>query len=223
MKIAPIDIVHKTFSRKMMGLDQDEVMDFLKSVASELENTIRERNQLRESLREKDLAIIDFKERDELLKSTITTAQKMSERIQSDANREAKLILHDAHQKAEMIQRDARDSLKRVYQEVSDLKRLRMQFEHNLKAVVQSHLAMIEQSQSLVPSPNLDPSMGNFIASSETSPRAINEARLDKGPERNFDKSSEKFADKKLDKVGDRVQAAIKRAVNNKAADTNSY
>ena len=106
MRIAPIDIAHKTFHRKMMGLDPDEVMEFLRMVAEELEASIKERNSLRETLREKDLAIAEYRERDELLKSTITTATRMSERMQVDAEREAKLILHDANQKAETIVRE---------------------------------------------------------------------------------------------------------------------
>ena len=61
------------------------------------------------------MAILEFKERDELLKSTITTATKMSDKIQSDAERESRLILNDAKQKAEMIVRDSRDSLKKIF------------------------------------------------------------------------------------------------------------
>ncbi len=53
MRIAPIDIAHKTFHRKMMGFDPDEVMDFLRLCAEELEGLIKERNSLRENLREK--------------------------------------------------------------------------------------------------------------------------------------------------------------------------
>mgnify|MGYP006208576081 CR=1 FL=1 len=154
MKIAPIDIAHKTFGRKMMGLDHDEVMDFLRNISDEMESLIRERNTLRENLRERELAVSEYRERDELLKSTITTAQKMSEKIQIDAEREARLILNDAQQKAEMIQRDARDSLKRIYQEITDLKRIRMQFENNMRALVQSHLTMLDQSAKVMPSPN---------------------------------------------------------------------
>jgi cell division initiation protein len=156
MRITPIDIAHKSFSRKMMGLDQDEVMDFLRHVADEMESLIRERNSLKEAMREKELAVAEYRERDELLKSTITTATRMSERMQVDAERESKLIVHDAHQKSEAIVRDARDSLKRIYQEVSDLKRVRMQFENNLKALVQSHLAMLDQGHKIMPSPQID-------------------------------------------------------------------
>jgi cell division initiation protein len=156
MRITPIDIAHKSFHRKMMGLDPDEVMDFLRFVSDEMEAILRERNALKETLREKELAIAEYRERDELLKSTITTATRMSEKMQGDAEREAKLIINDASQKGEMIVRDARDSLKRIYSEITELKRVRMQFENNLKALVQSHIAMLEQGHKIMPSPAVD-------------------------------------------------------------------
>ena len=37
----------------MMGFDSDEVMDFLRSIADEFESVIRDRNQLKETLRER--------------------------------------------------------------------------------------------------------------------------------------------------------------------------
>lgn len=188
MKIAPIDIAHKTFGRKMMGLDPDEVTDFLRAVADELETVIRERNSLRENLREKELIVAEYKERDELLKSTITTAQRMSEKIQQDADRESKLILSDAHQKSDMIVRDARDSLKKIYQEITDLKRVRMQFENNLRALVQSHLTMMDQGNKVMPNPMLEPKIAAEIHEEDENQAIksrVNEAvhRAVKGPQ----------------------------------------
>ncbi|MEZ4872866.1 MAG: DivIVA domain-containing protein [Bdellovibrionales bacterium] len=113
MKIAPIDIAHKSFGRKMMGFDPEEVMDFLRNVSTEMEGLIRERNTLKENLREKELQINEFRERDELLKHTITTATRMSEKMQKDSERESKLIIGDAKQQADLIVSDARDSLKK--------------------------------------------------------------------------------------------------------------
>lgn len=155
MKIAPIDIAHKTFDKKFMGLDPEAVQVFLRAVADQMEDLIRERNNLRETLREKDLLILEYKERDESLKNTIATATRMSEKIQADAEREAKLIISDAQQKGEALLRDSRDSLKRLYQEMADMKKLRMQFEQNLKAVVKAHLELIDQSHQWLPSPGL--------------------------------------------------------------------
>jgi len=156
MKIAPIDITHKTFKKKFMGLDEEDVQDFLRAIADELEVVIRERNELRERLRERDLALLELKERDQVLKDTITTAHKMAENIRSDAERESKLILNDASQKADLIIRDARDSLKKIYQEISDLKRARMGFETKLRSVLSSYLIMLdEDSKGFVESSNM--------------------------------------------------------------------
>lgn len=156
MRIAPIDIAHKSFGRKMMGFDPEEVMDFMRLVAEEMEALIKERNSLKENLREKELAVSEYRERDELLKSTITTATRMSEKMQVDAEREAKLIINDANQKADVIVREARDSLKRIYNEIADLKKVRMQFENNLKAIIQSHLQMLDQGAKLMPNPVIE-------------------------------------------------------------------
>jgi len=156
MKIAPIDIAHKTFTRKVMGLDADEVGDFLRDIADQMEEIIRERNTLKEMVRQRDLQIMEFKERDEGLKATIQTATKMSEQIRIDAEREAKLVIGDAQQKGEMIIKDSRDSLKKVYQEISDIKRLRMQFEVNLRSLIQAHIAMLDQGHLAMPDPQIN-------------------------------------------------------------------
>ncbi|PIS10046.1 MAG: cell division protein DivIVA [Bdellovibrio sp. CG10_big_fil_rev_8_21_14_0_10_47_8] len=155
MKITPVDIAHKGFNKKMFGLDESEVNDFLQQVASTMEDLIHERNSLKELVREKELQLNDYKDSDHVLKSTISTAGQMVDRLRVDAEREAKLIINDAQQKAEMITRDSRDSLKKAYQEISDMKRLRLQFEANLKALAQAHLALVEQGEKFMPSINL--------------------------------------------------------------------
>ncbi|MEK2689797.1 DivIVA domain-containing protein [Bdellovibrio sp. GT3] len=155
MKITPIDIAHKSFGKKMMGLDTDEVMDFLQQVAAQMEALIQDRNSLKEALREKELSLMEYKERDQVLKDTIATATQMADRLRQDAEREAKLITADANQKAEIITRDSRDSLKKMYQEVNELKRARMQFEANLKALAQAHLSLLEQGEKYMPQMHL--------------------------------------------------------------------
>ena len=151
MKITPVDITHKTFQKKMFGLDEAEVMDFLSQTATQMEDLIRERNAFKDAIRERDLALHDFKQRDESLKATITSASHMTDRLRQDAEREAKLILADAQQKADAITRDSRDSLKKIYQEIADLKRMKMQFEANLRAMAQAHLSLIETGDKFMP------------------------------------------------------------------------
>lgn len=156
MRIAPIDIAHKNFNRKVMGLDPDEVASFLRDIADQMEELVRERNALKEGVRQKEIQLIEYKERDETLKATLATATKMCEQIRHDAEREAKLIVNDASQKAEMVMRDGRDQLKRMYQEIADVKKLRMQFEVNLRAICQAHMQMIESGHVALPDPQIN-------------------------------------------------------------------
>jgi cell division initiation protein len=151
MRITPIDIIHKSFTKKMMGIDATEVMEFMAQIAQQMESLIQERNNMKETLREKELNLLEYKERDQVLKNTIATASQMTDRLRQDAEREAKLIIADANQKAEIIMRDSRDSLKKMYQEITDLKRARMQFEANLKALVQAHLSLLDQGEKYMP------------------------------------------------------------------------
>jgi cell division initiation protein len=155
MRIAPIDIAHKTFGKKVLGVDAEEVQNFLRDIADQMEEIIRERNALKEALREKEMSMSDYRDREDTLKSTITTATKMSEQIRIDAEREARLILQDAQQKAELIIADARDSLKRIYAEISDLKRSRIQFDASLRSLLHAHLSILDQSHTMLPDPQI--------------------------------------------------------------------
>ena len=99
----------------------------------------------------------------------------MAGRLRQDADREAKLIIADAQHKSEIIVRDSRDSLKKMYQEIAELKRTRMQFEANLRALAQAHIGLLEQGEKFMPSIGL-PNVGiesNSTKSSEISPLSI--------------------------------------------------
>ncbi len=151
MKHYPKEIAHKTFERKVMGYDPDDVSDFLTVVGAQMEALLQERNSLRDALKDKEMQLLEYRDRDQVLKATITSASQMTDKMKVDAEREARLIINDAQQKAEMITRDAKDSLRKSYQDLADIKKMRMQFEANLKAMVQAHLSLLDQGEHFMP------------------------------------------------------------------------
>ncbi|MCB0378468.1 MAG: DivIVA domain-containing protein [Bdellovibrionales bacterium] len=155
MRVAPIDIAHKTFGKKMFGLDAEEVHDFLRDIADEMEAAVRQQEQLQEKLQGNEKALADFRDREDALKQTLQTASQMSERMKVEAQRESELIIKEARQRADIIIKEARDSLRKMYQEINDLKKARMQFEAGLKSLVKAHVAMIEQGHTVVPDPQV--------------------------------------------------------------------
>ncbi len=177
MKLTPIDISHKTFAKKMFGLDEAEVYEFLSTASQQLESVILERNQLRDQLRAKEILVSDLKEKDHVLQSTISTASNMADRFRQDAERESRLIIMDANQKAETITRDAQSSLKKIYEDIATLKRVRMQFEANLKAIAQAHLSLLEQGEKYVPTMNLA-GLGFETSAAQTQAPSVKEPAL---------------------------------------------
>ena len=153
MRIAPIDVTHKTFSKKMMGLDPQEVYEFLRDVADQMEEIVRERNRLKEDLVKKEQAMAEYVERDAALRATIQAASKMSDQFRQDAEKEADLIIADARQRSEVLVKDARDSLKKMYMEIADLKKSRLQYETSLRSLIQAHLTMLDQARKVFPDP----------------------------------------------------------------------
>ena len=136
MRIAPIDITHKTFSKKMLGIDPQEVYDFLRDVADQMEELVRERQRLKDELAKKDSSLVEYIERDQALRATIQAASKMSDQFRMDAEKESQLIINDARQRAEMLMKDARDSLKKMYYDIADLKKARLQYETTLRSLM---------------------------------------------------------------------------------------
>lgn len=155
MRIAPIDITHRTFSKKMMGVDSQEVYDFLRDVADQMEELVRERQRLKEEITKKDQSLAEYIERDQALRATIQAASKMSDQFRTDAEKEAQLIVSDARQRAEILMKDARDSLKKMYYDIADLKKARMQYETTLRSLLQAHITMLDQGKKIFPEPNL--------------------------------------------------------------------
>jgi hypothetical protein len=59
-----------------------------------------------------------------------------------------------------------------------------MQFENNLKALVQSHLQMLEQGQKIMPNPQVDPRMGSDANNSDEA--SLIKARVSEAISKNF-------------------------------------
>lgn len=151
MKFYPVEIANKTFDRKMMGFDPEQVVNFLTVISHQTENLLKQVQTLTEELKEKELQLHEFRDRENVLRSTITQTTQMTDKLKQEAQHECRLIINDAQQKAEAMTYEAKESLRKIYQEISDLKKSRMQFEANLKAMAQAHLSLLEQAEAYMP------------------------------------------------------------------------
>ncbi|MBN1114472.1 MAG: DivIVA domain-containing protein, partial [Oligoflexia bacterium] len=117
MNYSGIDIQLKDFKKSMRGYDINEVRVFLDDLSRQVESISYENKVLKDKLREKELSLLEFREREETLKDTMLTAQKVTENIRNEANREATHIINQAKVKAAEILGNARFRMKSTLDE----------------------------------------------------------------------------------------------------------
>jgi cell division initiation protein len=139
MKITPLDIQQQQFKGKMFGgLDQEDVDAFLQSVASEMENLIRENNELKEQQARQSREMLDIAEREKELREVLLAAQRITEDMKNNARKEADLIISEAELKAERIVADSERQLGELKARIEDVRRQKVQFEMSLKSLLSS-------------------------------------------------------------------------------------
>jgi cell division initiation protein len=147
MKITPLDIQQQQFKGKMFrGLDPDEVDSFLQTISREMEDQIRENSELKEQLRRNADSLAELSAKEVQLRETMLAAQKITEEMKNNAQKEANLIISEAELKAEKILADANLKLAQLSSQIQDLRREKIQFETAFKSLLDSHYKMLNLS-----------------------------------------------------------------------------
>ncbi len=144
MKISPLDIQQQQFKGKMFGgLDPDDVDSFLQMVASEMEDLIRENTDIKDQLRRYSSEVEAMKEREGDLRETMLAAQKITEEMKANSQKEATLLIAEAEMNAEKILDNANRKLAELNSQIQELRREKVQFTTGFKALLDSHARMI--------------------------------------------------------------------------------
>ncbi|HEX8909382.1 MAG TPA: DivIVA domain-containing protein [Anaeromyxobacteraceae bacterium] len=143
MKITPLDITQKAFRRRMRGLDREEVEGFLALVAGQVEELARENQLLREDVQHMDEEISELRSRERALQETMITAQRACEEMREAARKEAEITLAEAELQAEKIVQGAHVRYTRIVDDINEMKRQRVQFEAEVRAMVEGHLKLL--------------------------------------------------------------------------------
>ena len=144
MNITPLDIQQQQFKGKMLGgLDPHDVDAFLQMVAAEMESLIRENTELKEQAKKVSLHLEELSQREVTLRDTMLAAQKVTEEMKANAQKEAKLVVSEAELRGERIVAEAENRLLQLNSQIHEVRRLKLQLETNLKSVLEAHLKML--------------------------------------------------------------------------------
>jgi len=144
MTVSKIDILNKSFSRSVLGYSRFEVDQFLLEVAEALGDSAALHKDMRKRTKRLEMALKEYRQRDETLRDTLMSTQKMVDDLKVTASKEAQLIMDEARAKADATIQKGHNRLAQIHEEIESLKRTRTQCEIQLKGMLRSHLEMLE-------------------------------------------------------------------------------
>ncbi len=156
IRITPLDIQQRTFKRKKLGgLDEADVSEFLKRVAHDYELIYAENRNQKDQLQALRAQLKEYHQKEKTLAQTLLSLQKTQGEMRASAEREAELVLKSAEMDADRIVQDARNEVRLLTEESRQLKKLKRKLKLDLKGVLDGYYDLLkdEGKQELSPSP----------------------------------------------------------------------
>jgi cell division initiation protein len=107
---------------KVGGYQRQEVDELLDEIADTLASVMRERDELSARLEAIDSDAAVHRELEDLLRSTIVSAEQAAQEAKAQARRESDLIVKEAHAESRRITREAAAEKRRIEEEMRDIR-----------------------------------------------------------------------------------------------------
>jgi cell division initiation protein len=139
MKVTPLEIRSHGLKKSFKGYDVNGVEDLRDMAADALEEAAKEIMTLQEKLRDASERNREYAANENILRETITTAQRMVDDLKTNARKEAELVIAEARLQAEEIIRQAQSRASQVQDDIYRLRRQRKELEASIKAIIDYH------------------------------------------------------------------------------------
>jgi cell division initiation protein len=136
LRVTPLDVRQSRFKTAMRGFDKAEVTALLDAVADDYENALRENERLRQELARLEASLVQHRELEGSLKSTLISAQKVADDLRETAQAESTRLVREAEGRAELLMQKAQARLEDVQREIDGLKMKRREAETSIEAVI---------------------------------------------------------------------------------------
>ena len=136
MNVSPLDLRQQKFHSRLRGFDKVEVTSLLNAVADDYEAALRETDRLRQELMRVEGLLEEHREHERNLKSTLMTAQKLSDDIKANAHEEAKRIIRDAEARSDLLLQKTQARYEDIQCEIDGLKLKRKDVETSIEATI---------------------------------------------------------------------------------------
>lgn len=141
----PSDIRHRPFPIRFRGYDQTEVRTYLTELADDLEQVLHEIRMLQNDLSRMDEALAEHRTREQTLRDTLLTAQKLSDDLREKAEVEAREIVKTAQDRGDLLVEKAHTRAQDIEREIGQLREKRRAVEQEIEEVMGTLQATLDE------------------------------------------------------------------------------
>jgi len=145
--MTPLDILQHKFKISFRGFDVREVDGFLGDIADAFQLLMNENETLKNETDKLKQDITEYLNREETFKLALLNSQSVMEQMKDNAQKSAEVIIADAEVKAEKILSRANSRLFRLQEDISELKRQRIQLEVRIASVIEAHAKLLDMDK----------------------------------------------------------------------------
>ena len=144
MRLTPLDIRNHCFSTRLRGLDAAEVEAFVRLIAEDYEDMIRENEVLHDKVQRLEAQVEGLSSNEKLLQDTIVTAQHLSEDLKKAAVKESEVLVSEAEVKAEKILAASHRRAAKLAQDIREMRLLRTRLGTTIRAAIDTYLSLLD-------------------------------------------------------------------------------
>ncbi len=151
MKISPMDIQKQAFSAQLRGYDKEEVRTYLNLVAEEVAALQRQRDEFEQELQNLRGLLEEHRQREQMLKNTLITAQRVSEELKDSARKQGEGTVKQAEMQADRLLELAQARAHEVERGILELRAHRTGLRTDIRALIArlSHVLDLQEEAEL--------------------------------------------------------------------------
>lgn len=143
MKLNSNSIRNQDFSKKVFGLNAEEVKAFLSRLADEVDSLLRENEELKSKVKELTEQIESYKEIENNLQKTLLKAQESSSKSIESTRKQTQVMLMEAEIKANQIIENAKEQQRRLNEAILNLREEKNLMIAKLESILNTQVRLI--------------------------------------------------------------------------------
>ncbi len=122
MALTPVEIRHIRLRKALFGYQARQTDELLADVVASFEDVWRDRADLADKIEQLDGELVRYRELEQLLRTTLISAERASQQMTDQARRETESVLNEARAEAREIIRDAMAERERLNVEINQIR-----------------------------------------------------------------------------------------------------